>query len=132
MEAALVYARASYCKRRQVGCVIVKNDNPIAIGFNGTPSGEKNQCEDTTTGISLPSVIHAEDNALRKLYSSTESSQGADVFVTTAPCIRCAEKLVDARVSTVYYLDVYRSEEGLQYLEKHGVTVKQITLEEQE
>ena len=122
MKAAYVYAELSYCKRRQVGCLIVKNNTPIAIGFNGTPAGEENNCEDEN-GLSKPNVIHAEDNALRKLVRSHESSEGAIVFVTAAPCQRCAEKLTDARISKVYYSEVYHGTTpmGLEHLHKHGV-----------
>ena len=102
MKAAFVYAELSYCKRKQVGCLIVKDNNIISHGYNGTPSGEENCCEDEQ-GHSKPNVIHAEDNALRKLVRSHESSIDATVFVTAAPCKRCAEKLTDARVSKVYY-----------------------------
>lgn len=123
MRAAFVYAELSYCKRKQVGCVIVKNDTPIAIGYNGTPSGEENNCEGPN-GLSKPNVIHAEDNALRKLVRSHESSEGAVVFVTAAPCERCAEKLTDARVAKVYYAEIYQGATaavGLDHLHKHSV-----------
>lgn len=129
MEAAFVYAKLSYCKRRQVGCLMVKNGNIISHGYNGTPSGEENNCEGED-GHTKDNVIHAEDNALRKLTKSTESADGADVFLTTAPCVRCAERLVDAEVSNVYYVDVYRNDDGLKYLRKHAVFVEQITLNE--
>ena len=121
MSAAFVYSELSYCRRKQVGCVIVKDNNPIAIGYNGTPSGEENCCEGED-GLTRPNVIHAEDNALRKLTKSHESSVGADVFITAAPCIRCAEKLKDAQVAKVYYAEIYRGiVEGLDYLHKHKI-----------
>ena len=126
MGAAFNYADLSYCNRRHVGCVIVKNDTPIAIGYNGTPSGEDNNCEDEN-GLSKPNVIHAEDNALRKLQRSHESSVGAYVFVTTAPCIRCAEMLKDAQVKKVYYATEYRGTEGIDYLAKHKIPTEQLT-----
>ena len=125
MGAAFTYADLSYCKRRHVGCVIVKNDTPIAIGYNGTPSGEINNCEDENN-LSKPNVIHAEDNALRKLQRSHESSIGAYVFVTTSPCIRCAEMLADAKVKKVYYATLYRGTEGLEYLAKHNIPTEQL------
>ena len=121
MRAAHIYADLSYCNRKKVGCVIVKNDTPIAIGYNGTPSGEENVCEDEE-GLTKPNVIHAEDNALRKLTRSNESSIGSVVFITAAPCQRCAEKLVDARVSKVYYGEIYGGHTaGLAYLKKHNI-----------
>ena len=121
MEAAFTYAKLSYCERKQVGCVIVKNDTPIAIGYNGTPSGEDNCCEGDD-GKTLPNVVHAEDNALRKLIRSHESSVDSIVFITAAPCIRCAEKLKDAQVSEVYYAEIYGGHiQGIEYLNKHGI-----------
>lgn len=124
MKAAFVYAELSYCKRKQVGCVIVKNDTVIAIGYNGTPSGEENCCEDEN-GNSKANIIHAEDNALRKLVRSHESSEEAIVFITAAPCVRCAEKLTDARIKKVYYAETYESVHGgglgLDHLHNHGV-----------
>jgi dCMP deaminase len=106
MKAAFVYADLSYCKRKKVGCVIVTQNGATMIGYNGTPSGDKNECEGED-GLTLPHVIHAEDNALRKFIKSTESSVGASVFVTAAPCERCAEKLSDAKVAKVYYSEIY-------------------------
>ena len=129
MRAAFVYANLSYCKRRQVGCVIVKHDSIIAIGYNGTPSGEENQCEDEE-GNSKPDVIHAEDNALRKLTRRNESADGAVLIATDAPCFYCATRIVDAGITKVYYARVYRLTEGLEYLEKHGVEVEQIEIEQ--
>ena len=125
MRAAYVYADLSYCQRRKVGCVVIKHDSIIAIGYNGPPSGEDNICEDTS-GNTKPNVIHAEDNALRKLTRRSESAEGSIVFVTTAPCVLCASRLVDAGVSTVYYDDVYRNTEGIEYLKNHGVEVFQL------
>lgn len=125
MGAAFNYADLSYCKRKQVGCVIVKEDTPIAIGWNGTPSGEDNNCEEN--GVTKPNVAHAEDNALRKLQRSHESSIGATVFITLAPCIRCAEKLKDAKIAKVYYASLYRGTEGLEYLAKHKIQTEQLT-----
>lgn len=128
MRAAFVYAELSYCERKKVGCLIVKDGTPIAIGYNGTPSGEENCCEDEH-GFSKPNVTHAEDNALRKLIRSHESSVGADVFITAAPCERCAEKLSDAKVSKVYYAEIYKGASsglGLETLHKHGIETEQL------
>ena len=109
--------------------VIVKHNSIIAIGYNGTPSGEENQCEDAE-GNSRPDVIHAEDNSLRKLTRRSESADGADMFITDAPCFPCATRIVDAGITKVYYARVYRLTEGLEYLERHGVEVEQITTEQ--
>ena len=129
MDAARCYAQLSTCKRRQVGCLIIKDNNPIAMGYNGTPPGEDNQCEDEF-GNSKPDVIHAEDNALRKLTRSHESAQDSSVFVTTAPCKLCAIRLVEAGVKIVYYNDIYRNEDGLLYLQKHGIETIRVKGEE--
>lgn len=126
MGAAFNYADLSYCNRKHVGCVIVKEDTPIAIGWNGTPADEDNNCEGED-GLTKPTVVHAEDNALRKLQRSHESSIGATVFVTAAPCLSCAIKLKDAKVAKVYYAEVYRGTEGLQYLEKYNIPTEQLS-----
>ncbi len=120
MRAAYVYASLSYCERRQVGCVIVKDDSIIAIGYNGTNPGDENVCEDEN-GISLPNVIHSEDNALRKLIRSTNTAIGSTVFVTTCPCVACARRLTMAGVSAVYYDSNNKGNEGVEYLESHGI-----------
>lgn len=129
MQAAYVYANLSYCERRQVGCVIVKNNSIIAIGYNGTDPGEENKCEDDN-GETRPDVRHAEDNALRKLTRCSSDADGAVVFVTTAPCRNCASRLVDAGVTKVFYDDVYKCLTGLEYLKRHGVEVEQISITE--
>lgn len=127
MRAAFVYSDLSYCKRRQVGCVIVKHNSIISIGYNGTPSGEENNCEDEH-GNSKLEVIHAENNALRKLTRRTESADGAVIFITDAPCYFCATMIVDAGIKKVYYNRVYRLEDGLRYLEKHNVEIEQVEI----
>ena len=127
MKAAYVYAEGSYCVRRKVGCVIVKDNNPIAIGFNGTPPGADNVCEDIH-GNTKDDVIHAEDNALRKLNGKEEDLSTACVFVTTAPCERCAEKLMLAGIRTVYYSETYRCEKGIKLLQDNGIHVERIEI----
>jgi len=128
MRAAYVYATLSYCKRRQVGCVIVKDDTIIAIGYNGTNPGEENICEDDG-GNSKPNVVHAEDNALRKLIRSPSNATDSTVFVTTCPCVGCARRLAAAGVSTVYYDEIYKNTEGLDYLKDRGIEVQHIHVE---
>lgn len=130
MDAAYVYAGLSYCTRRQVGCVIVDNDRIVSIGYNGTPPGADNTCEDHNN-ISKPDVIHAEDNAIRKLekvipQDSSFHLTDAIMFVTTAPCLQCARKLFDFGIRHVVYDDVYRNTHGIQFLEDRGVIVHQI------
>ena len=126
MQAAYIYAALSSCERRKVGCVIVKDNSIIAIGYNGTPAGEHNCCEDDN-GAPHPHVIHAEDNALRKLTVSTNNGIGASAFVTLCPCILCAPRLIDAGITDVYYSEVYHNEDGLKHLEKNGVKVTKVT-----
>lgn len=133
MKTAFTFADLSYAVRARVGCIIVKDDNIISHGWNGMPPGEDNCCEDILPDGSLktkPECIHAEDNALRKLTRSNESAAGAIVFNTLAPCLPCSARLVDARVSTVYYCHEYlTSQPGLDYLRRKGVVVEQLVLE---
>lgn len=127
IRAANVYADLSYCKRLKVGCVIVKDNRIISIGYNGTPAGADNVCEDEH-GATKQEVIHAEDNALSKLdRSAGETAEGSTVFVTHAPCKPCAEKIVAAKVPLVIYEKSYRDTNGIQYLVQHGVVVQQLT-----
>lgn len=128
MDIALSIAeRMSFCERKKVGAVIVKNDNIIAYGWNGMPKGESNICEldpDTTN----PLVLHAEKNALNKLRRSTETSVGATMYVTMCPCQYCAIDIIDAEISEVFYHELYRSTCGIDYLAKRGITAHQISL----
>lgn len=125
MAVAQEYANLSYAKRRQVGCVIVK-DGIVVPGYNGTPPGWLNNCETEDGSKTLPHVIHAEQNALDKITRSTLSSVGASVFVTTAPCIDCAKRLLGAQVKEVFYRDLYRNAEGVEHLMAGGVHVEKI------
>jgi dCMP deaminase len=125
MQVAEQYARLPRAERRQVGCVIVINDI-VVPGYNGTPTGWDNHCETADGSATLPEVIHAEQNALDKIIRSTMSSEGASVFVTTAPCIECAKRLLGARVKEVFYRDVYRNEDWLDFLVRGGVQVERI------
>ena len=121
MDLAFRVAEMSRCKRKKVGSVIVKDDNIIAFGWNGTPTGDDNCCEGDD-GLTKPNVIHAEDNALRKLTRSDSNSSGAEMFITAAPCIRCAEKISDARIKKIYYAEIYGGHvEGLAHLERHDI-----------
>lgn len=129
IKAALIFSELSYCNRRKVGAVIVKNDTIIAIGYNGTPAGQDNCCEDEN-GKTKPEVRHAEANALAKLCRSTESSIDSSLFVTTAPCKQCAIDLVNAGIKEVYYLEHYKHDEGLSYLTEHGIKTERIFLED--
>lgn len=135
MKAAYVFADLSYCERKKVGCVVVKDDRIISLGYNGTPAGEDNCCEHTivtNSGESLlvtnPNVIHAEYNALKKLENSPEIvTDDTIVFVTMAPCPSCAEKIVKNQIKHVYYDELYRSADGIEYLLDYHVNVNQLT-----
>ena len=134
MKAAQVYAELSTAKRLQVGCVIVKDNTIIGIGYNGMPSGWDNVCETVKfkdfTGTVLmkskPEVLHAETNAIAKVSRSSNSTDNADLFVTHAPCLECAKLIYQSGIKSVFYRDTYRSEEGIKFLQKCNVEVKQI------
>jgi dCMP deaminase len=127
MRAAEVYADLSYAERRRVGCVVVKDDTIIAIGYNGTPPGWDNVCEDDWDKTK-PEVIHAEQNALDKITRGTISSVGAYLFVTTAPCMECSKRIFGARIAQVFYRDLYRNEDGIEFLQKAGVPCERVQL----
>ena len=134
MKAAQVYAELSTAERLQVGCVIVKDNTIIGIGYNGMPSGWDNVCETVKfkdfTGTVLmkskPEVLHAETNAIAKVSRSSNSTDNADLFVTHAPCLECAKLIYQSGIKSVFYRDTYRSEEGVKFLQKCNVEVKQI------
>ena len=130
MKAAEVYSQLSSARRLKVGCVIVKNDTIIGIGYNGMPSGWTNVCEDeyiNDVGELLlktkPEVIHAESNAISKVARSTNSSDGAILFVTHAPCLDCAKLIYQAGIIEVYYHHPYRDSAGIDFLKKCNVKV---------
>ena len=130
MKAAYLYANLSYCKKRKVGCVIVKEDRIISIGYNGTPKEWQNVCEDES-GNTLPHVFHAETNAISKLAKSSESSQGSSIFITSSPCIDCAKLIFQSGCKEVFYNEDYRSKEGIEFLKKSNVPVYQIKINEE-
>lgn len=125
IDTAEVYSKLSSCKRLQVGCVIVKDDTIIGIGYNGTPSGDNNCCE-SDEGYTKPEVIHAEINALMKVARSTNSTENSDIFITHSPCIECAKAIKQAGVKSVYYKNTYRSDDGINFLKNRGVAVIKI------
>lgn len=122
MDVAILTSKLSYCKRRQVGSIIVKNDKIISIGYNGTISGAENICEDID-GNTKDDVVHAEENSILKLAKSTESSEGSVMFVSTEPCIKCAKLIILSGISHVYYSDDYNNSGGIELLIKSGVKV---------
>jgi len=124
MKIAEVYAQLSSAKRLQVGCYIVREEDhkPISDGYNGTPEGWDNVCEDENNKTK-PEVLHAEHNALTKIAKSTESSKDAIMFLTHTPCINCAKMIAECGIKTLYYQQKYGTDEGLVYLTKAGVEV---------
>lgn len=122
---ATVWAKNSYCKRRQVGALIVKNGMIISDGYNGTPSGFDNVCEDET-GKTLAYVLHAEANAITKIAKSGNNSEGATMYVTTAPCLECSKLIIQAGIKRLVYRDSYRITDGIDLLKKVGVEVVNI------
>lgn len=129
MRAAYVYADLSYCDRRKVGCVIVKDNRIVSIGYNGTPPGHDNCCEDAN-GITKPEVIHAEANAINKLKDDfPDLLEGSTCFVTTVPCPPCAQLIINAKVADVVYVENRRTKsDGVNQLLENGITVEQLIL----
>jgi dCMP deaminase len=125
MKAAQVYASLSSAKRLQVGAVVVKDNRIISIGYNGTPTGWDNNCEDFD-GKTKPEVIHAEANAIAKLASSHESGKDATMFVTHAPCMECAKLVYNSGIRSLYYREAYRNDDGIAFLKRCNFTVKQL------
>ena len=144
MKAAEGYSQLSSARRLQVGCVVVKVNTIIGIGYNGMPSGWDNDCEkrsytnndpkwqyldedgSTYSLVTRPEVLHAESNALAKVARSTNSSEGASVFVTHAPCLDCAKMMYQAGINSVYYRNSYRDTSGVDFLKDCNIEVKQI------
>ena len=156
MQNAYQFAELSYANRRKVGCVIVKDKQVISFGYNGTPHGFDNECEETDTryyenpdlavdlmeqgyecnngvchkhgATTKPEVLHAESNAIMKVAKSTMSCDGAELYTTTCPCFGCAKLIIQAGISKVYYTETYRDMSGITLLGKAGIIVEQITL----
>jgi len=127
LEMAHVWAKNSYCKRRQVGALIVKDRMIISDGYNGTPSGFENVCEDET-GTTKQYVLHAEANAITKVAKSNNSSEGATLYVTDSPCIECSKLIIQAGISRVVYDREYRITDGLDLLRRAGVEVERLEI----
>lgn len=143
MDVAKRFANLSYAKRLQVGCLIVKDDRIISIGYNGTPEGWNNECENKIYGDSIneyplkdehgnyklvtkPEVLHAESNCISKLAKSSESGDGATMFITHSPCIECAKLIFQTGIREIYVDQEYRSNDGINFLSKCGVKVTKI------
>lgn len=129
LRMARIWAENSYCKRRQVGALIVKDKSIISDGYNGTPSGFENICEDEQERTK-PYVLHAEANAITKVAKSSNSSDGATLYVTASPCIECAKLIIQSGIRRVVYSELYRCSDGIELLEKAGVKVDFIEVEQ--
>ncbi len=127
MRMARIWAENSYCERRKVGALLVKNGMIISDGYNGTPSGFENVCEDDHD-MSKPYVLHAEANAITKVARSHNSSDGATLYVTASPCIECAKLIIQAGVKRVVYGEQYRILDGIELLQRAGIEVEYLEI----
>lgn len=121
LRMATIWAENSYCRRRQVGALIVKNKMIISDGYNGTPAGFENVCEDPETGMTKPYVLHAEANAITKVARSNNSSDGATLYVTASPCLECSKLIIQAGIRQVVYNELYRITDGIDLLKRAGI-----------
>ena len=134
MKTARLFAEHSSAKRKKVGAVIVKDDRIISIGYNGMPSGWDNTCEELKPQsfphepalVTKPEVLHAESNAIAKLAKSSESGDGASMFITCSPCIDCAKMIYQSGIKEVFYGEKYRDDSGIEFLYKCGINVREI------
>ena len=135
MQTAQVFAELSHARRLHVGAIVVKEDRIVSIGYNGMPAGWDNNCEDEIWNVhdgdytlkTKPEVLHAEMNALMKLAKSTESGNGADLFITHAPCLDCAKGIFQAGIARVWFGTAYRDTAGIDFLKKSNIQVTQVT-----
>lgn len=122
MRMARIWAENSYCERRKVGALLVKDQMIISDGYNGTPSGFENKCEDEHN-VSKPYVLHAEANAITKVARSNNSSDGATLYVTASPCLECSKLIIQSGIKRVVYGEEYRIMDGVELLERAGIEV---------
>lgn len=127
LRMAAIWAENSYCERRKVGALIVKNKMIISDGYNGTPSGFENICEDENN-VTKPYVLHAEANAITKIARSHNSSDGATLYITDSPCIECAKLIIQSGIKRVVYSKKYRLDDGLNLLSKANIEVVYIDI----
>ena len=130
LKMARIWAENSYCVRRQVGALIVKDKMIISDGYNGTPSGFENICENDM-GVTKPYVLHAEANAITKVAKSANNCDGGTLYVTTSPCMECSKLIIQAGIRRVVFAEKYHNTEGLDILSKVGVELVHIPFEEQ-
>ena len=129
LKMATEWAKLSYCKRKKVGAIIVKDRTIISDGYNGTPSGFDNCCEDEN-GDTHWYVLHAEANAILKLASSTQSAKGATLYITLSPCKECSKLIVQSGITKVYYINEYKDLEGVRLMKDNSIEVQRVTEEE--
>jgi dCMP deaminase len=127
LKMADIWSQNSYCSRRQVGALIVKNQMIISDGYNGTPSGFENVCEDEDNKTK-PYVLHAEANAITKVAKSGNSSDGATLYVTSSPCLECSKLIIQAGIKRVVFTESYRLEDGINLLKRANIEVKQVDI----
>lgn len=128
LRMARIWAENSYCERRKVGSIVVKDKMIISDGYNGTPEGFENVCEDSNQ-ITKPYVLHAEANAITKLARSSNNSEGATLYVTASPCIECSKLIIQSGIKRVVYGEKYRLEDGINLLKRAGVDVEYLEVE---
>ncbi len=131
LRMARIWAKNSYCKRRQVGALVVKDKMIISDGYNGTPSGFENICEDENN-LTKPYVLHAEANAITKLARSSNNSDRATLYVTAAPCLECSKLIIQAGIKRVVYGEAYRLEDGINLLRRANIEVIYLNPDEYE
>jgi dCMP deaminase len=127
LRMAGIWAENSYCQRRKVGALIVKDQMIISDGYNGTPSGFENICEDEND-VTKPYVLHAEANAITKVAASSNSSKGATIYITSSPCIECAKLIIQSGIKRVVFAEKYRTSEGCDLLFRAGIPIDLIDL----
>lgn len=121
LRMARIWAENSYCERRKVGAIVVKDQMIISDGYNGTPSGFENVCEDEQTGLTKPYVLHAEANAITKVARSNNSSEGATLYVTASPCLECAKLIIQSGIRRVVFNELYRLSDGIDLMRRAGI-----------
>ncbi|MBR4572306.1 MAG: dCMP deaminase family protein [Prevotella sp.] len=127
LRMARIWAENSYCKRRQVGALVVKDQRIISDGYNGTPSGFENVCEENN--VSFPYVLHAEANAITKLARSHNNSEGSTLYVTASPCLECAKLIIQAGIKRVIYGENYRLDDGIKLLKRANIEVNLVEVD---
>lgn len=130
MDVARRISEMSHCSRRRVGAIVVEAGNIISFGWNGQPAGAPNGCEDSDN-VTHPSVIHAEHNAIKKIKNRIPTGEAVTLFVTTVPCLSCAELIIQFGIGRVVYEETYRLQDGIEHLLQHGVVVEHVTTQPQ-